>query len=60
MHQLMRAARSGTKDGLEKTKMAVMRRVSFLQRKDHSGKAILVSLEQYLHDKPVFVSGKIW
>lgn len=37
MHQLMRAARSGTKDGLEKTKMAVMRKVSFLQKKDHSG-----------------------
>ncbi|XP_066526655.1 rho guanine nucleotide exchange factor 10-like protein isoform X2 [Hoplias malabaricus] len=36
VHQLMRAARSGTKDGLEKTKIAVMRRVSFLQRKDHS------------------------
>ncbi|KAI5093342.1 rho guanine nucleotide exchange factor 10-like protein isoform X1 [Silurus meridionalis] len=36
MHQLMRAARSGTKDGLEKTKMAVMRKVSFLQKKDHS------------------------
>ncbi|XP_058646870.1 rho guanine nucleotide exchange factor 10-like protein isoform X6 [Onychostoma macrolepis] len=36
VHQLMRAARSGTKDGLEKTKMAVMRRVSFLHKKDHS------------------------
>ncbi|RXN34051.1 rho guanine nucleotide exchange factor 10 isoform X1 [Labeo rohita] len=36
VHQLMRAARSGTKDGLEKTKIAVMRRVSFLQKKDHS------------------------
>uniref|UniRef100_A0A8B9HJE6 Rho guanine nucleotide exchange factor (GEF) 10-like a n=1 Tax=Astyanax mexicanus TaxID=7994 RepID=A0A8B9HJE6_ASTMX len=33
---LMRAARSGTKDGLEKTKIAVMRRVSFLQKKDQS------------------------
>ncbi|TSW21770.1 Rho guanine nucleotide exchange factor 10-like protein [Bagarius yarrelli] len=39
MHQFMRAARSGTKDGLEKTKMAVMRRVSFLQRKDQSDEA---------------------
>ncbi|KAI5623008.1 rho guanine nucleotide exchange factor 10-like protein isoform X2 [Silurus asotus] len=39
MHQLMRAARSGTKDGLEKTKMAVMRKVSFLQKKDHPDKA---------------------
>ncbi|XP_076123415.1 rho guanine nucleotide exchange factor 10-like protein isoform X2 [Alosa pseudoharengus] len=36
VQQLMRAARSGTKDGLEKTKIAVMRRVSFLHhRKDH-------------------------
>uniref|UniRef100_A0A3Q0RZF9 DH domain-containing protein n=1 Tax=Amphilophus citrinellus TaxID=61819 RepID=A0A3Q0RZF9_AMPCI len=32
--QLMKAARSGTKDGLERTKIAVMRKVSFLQRKD--------------------------
>uniref|UniRef100_A0A673FS25 Rho guanine nucleotide exchange factor 10-like protein n=1 Tax=Sinocyclocheilus rhinocerous TaxID=307959 RepID=A0A673FS25_9TELE len=37
VHQLMRAARSGTKDGLEKTKIAVMRRVSFLHKKEHSG-----------------------
>ncbi|XP_042589952.1 rho guanine nucleotide exchange factor 10-like protein isoform X1 [Cyprinus carpio] len=36
VHQLMRAARSGTKDGLEKTRIAVMRRVSFLHKKDHS------------------------
>ncbi|KAL2090467.1 hypothetical protein ACEWY4_012730 [Coilia grayii] len=36
VQQLMRAARSGTKDGLEKTKIAVMRRVSFLHRRDHS------------------------
>lgn len=33
----MKAARSGTKDGLEKTKIAVMRKVSFLQRKDQLG-----------------------
>ncbi|XP_072521490.1 rho guanine nucleotide exchange factor 10-like protein isoform X3 [Salminus brasiliensis] len=39
VHQLMRAARSGTKDGLEKTKIAVMRRVSFLQKKDHAVEA---------------------
>uniref|UniRef100_A0A667ZMH3 Rho guanine nucleotide exchange factor 10 like n=1 Tax=Myripristis murdjan TaxID=586833 RepID=A0A667ZMH3_9TELE len=38
VQQLMKAARSGTKDGLEKTKIAVMRRVSFLQRKDQLGK----------------------
>lgn len=35
----MKAARSGTKDGLEKTKIAVMRKVSFLQRKDQLGNA---------------------
>lgn len=35
----MKAARSGTKDGLEKTKIAVMRKVSFLQRKDQMGNA---------------------
>lgn len=39
VQQLMKAARSGTKDGLEKTKIAVMRKVSFLQRKDHLGNA---------------------
>ncbi|NWW17121.1 ARGAL protein, partial [Falcunculus frontatus] len=37
MSQLMRAARSGTKDGLEKTRMAVMRKVTFLQRRDNPG-----------------------
>ncbi|XP_062311987.1 rho guanine nucleotide exchange factor 10-like protein, partial [Osmerus eperlanus] len=36
VNQLMKAARSGTKDGLEKTKIALMRRVSFLHRKDQS------------------------
>ncbi|XP_058674646.1 rho guanine nucleotide exchange factor 10-like protein [Ammospiza nelsoni] len=35
--QLMRAARSGTKDGLERTRMAVLRRVTFLQRRDGTG-----------------------
>lgn len=35
----MKAARSGTKDGLEKTKIAVMRKVSFLQKKDQLGKS---------------------
>lgn len=33
----MKAARNGTKDGLEKTKLAMFRKVSFLQRKDSSG-----------------------
>uniref|UniRef100_A0A4W5QA31 Rho guanine nucleotide exchange factor 10 like n=1 Tax=Hucho hucho TaxID=62062 RepID=A0A4W5QA31_9TELE len=31
---LMKAARNGTKDGLEKTKSAMMRKVSFLQKKE--------------------------
>ncbi|XP_053300685.1 rho guanine nucleotide exchange factor 10-like protein [Pleuronectes platessa] len=38
VQQLMKAARSGTKDGLEKTKLAVMRKVSLLQRKDQSAR----------------------
>ncbi|XP_053307873.1 rho guanine nucleotide exchange factor 10-like protein [Spea bombifrons] len=37
MTQLMKAARSGTKDGLEKTRIAVMRKVTFLQRKETAG-----------------------
>ncbi|KAM4563381.1 rho guanine nucleotide exchange factor 10-like protein isoform 1-T2 [Odontesthes bonariensis] len=37
VQKLMKAARNGTKDGLEKTKLAMMRKVSFLQRKDSSG-----------------------
>lgn len=41
VQQLMKAARSGTKDGLEKTKIAVMRKVSFLHRKDAAGKKFL-------------------
>uniref|UniRef100_A0A4W5QA69 Rho guanine nucleotide exchange factor 10 like n=1 Tax=Hucho hucho TaxID=62062 RepID=A0A4W5QA69_9TELE len=34
---LMKAARNGTKDGLEKTKSAMMRKVSFLQKKETTG-----------------------
>ncbi|XP_051962088.1 rho guanine nucleotide exchange factor 10-like protein [Xyrauchen texanus] len=34
VQQLMKAARSGAKDGLEKTKIAMMRKVSFLSKKD--------------------------
>ncbi|XP_042672374.1 rho guanine nucleotide exchange factor 10-like protein isoform X3 [Centrocercus urophasianus] len=37
MTQLMKAAKSGTKDGLEKTKIAVMRKVTFLHRKEVPG-----------------------
>uniref|UniRef100_A0A673YEH4 Rho guanine nucleotide exchange factor 10 like n=1 Tax=Salmo trutta TaxID=8032 RepID=A0A673YEH4_SALTR len=32
----MKAARSGTKDGLDKTRIAFMQKVSFLHKKDHS------------------------
>ncbi|XP_065141979.1 rho guanine nucleotide exchange factor 10-like protein isoform X1 [Paramisgurnus dabryanus] len=34
VQQLMKFARNGTKDGLEKTKIAMMRKVSFLSKKD--------------------------
>ncbi|KAI5612296.1 rho guanine nucleotide exchange factor 10-like protein isoform X1 [Silurus asotus] len=36
VQQLMKAARSGTKDGLEKTKIAMMRKVSFLNKKEYT------------------------
>ncbi|KAM7405481.1 hypothetical protein PAMP_012740 [Pampus punctatissimus] len=36
VQQLMKAARNGTKDSLEKTKLAMIRKVSFLQRKDYT------------------------
>ncbi|XP_053337814.1 rho guanine nucleotide exchange factor 10-like protein isoform X3 [Clarias gariepinus] len=36
VHQLMKAARNGTKDGLEKTKIAMMRKVSFLNKKENT------------------------
>ncbi|NXL68410.1 ARGAL protein, partial [Chordeiles acutipennis] len=39
MTQLMKAAKSGTKDGLEKTKIAVMRKVTFLHRKEAPGES---------------------
>ncbi|XP_066059239.1 rho guanine nucleotide exchange factor 10-like protein isoform X9 [Chamaea fasciata] len=35
--RLVRAARSGTRDGLERTRMAVLRGVTFLQRRDGTG-----------------------
>ncbi|XP_034550666.1 rho guanine nucleotide exchange factor 10-like protein isoform X2 [Notolabrus celidotus] len=37
VQQLMKAARNGTKDSLEKTKLAMIRKVSFLHRKDSIG-----------------------
>ncbi|KAL6482894.1 hypothetical protein MHYP_G00077660 [Metynnis hypsauchen] len=36
VQQLMKAARNGTKDGLEKTKIAMMRKVSFLSKKENT------------------------
>ncbi|KAJ8257576.1 hypothetical protein GJAV_G00187170 [Gymnothorax javanicus] len=35
VQQLMKAARNGTKDGIEKTRIAMLRKVSFLQKKDN-------------------------
>uniref|UniRef100_A0A8C3AKD4 Rho guanine nucleotide exchange factor 10 like n=1 Tax=Cyclopterus lumpus TaxID=8103 RepID=A0A8C3AKD4_CYCLU len=37
VQQLMKAARSGTRGSLEKTKLAMIRKVSFLQKKDSTG-----------------------
>ncbi|KPP73372.1 hypothetical protein Z043_107550 [Scleropages formosus] len=39
VQQLMKAARNGTKDGLEKTRLAMMRKVSFLHKKESSAEA---------------------
>uniref|UniRef100_A0A7N6BXU9 DH domain-containing protein n=1 Tax=Anabas testudineus TaxID=64144 RepID=A0A7N6BXU9_ANATE len=47
VQQLMKAARNGTKDGLEKTKLAMIRKVSFLQRKDSIGEG--KDDEGYMH-----------
>ncbi|TNN25257.1 Rho guanine nucleotide exchange factor 10-like protein [Liparis tanakae] len=37
VQQLMKAARSGTRGGLEKTKLAMLRKVAFLQRREPTG-----------------------
>ena len=37
VQQFVKAVRNGTKDGLEKTKLAMIRKVSLLQRKDSTG-----------------------
>ncbi|KAK5862953.1 hypothetical protein PBY51_000018 [Eleginops maclovinus] len=58
VQQLMKAARNGTKDGLEKTKLAMFRKVSFLQRKDAIGEGkddagyIEVSVCELKHPPP--------
>ena len=43
VQQMMKAARNDTKDGLKKTKLAMIRKVSFLQRKDSTGTASVTS-----------------
>ncbi|XP_076848042.1 rho guanine nucleotide exchange factor 10-like protein isoform X2 [Brachyhypopomus gauderio] len=48
VQQLMKAARSGTKDGLEKTKIAMMRKVSFLNKKENTGPADVEDDSGYL------------
>ncbi|NXO70570.1 ARGAL protein, partial [Phainopepla nitens] len=57
--QLMRAARSGTRDGLERTRMAVLRKVTFLQRRDSPGDSeeedtgfLEVSVSDVRHPRP--------
>lgn len=42
----MKAARDGTKDSLEKTKLAMIRKVSFLQRKEPTGTQTEIKLSQ--------------
>lgn len=42
----MKAARNGTKDGLEKTKLAMIRKVSFLQKKASTGTQSEMSSER--------------
>ncbi|XP_062396335.1 rho guanine nucleotide exchange factor 10-like protein isoform X2 [Sardina pilchardus] len=58
VQQLMKAARDGTKDGLEKTKIAMMRKVSFLNKKELTGDTedesgyLDVSLSEVKHPPP--------
>ncbi|XP_045912462.1 rho guanine nucleotide exchange factor 10-like protein isoform X1 [Micropterus dolomieu] len=58
VQQLMKAARSGTKDSLEKTKLAMIRKVSFLHRKDSTGEGkddagyLDVSVCEFKHPPP--------
>lgn len=66
VQQLMKAAKSGTKDGLEKTKIAVMRKVSFLQRKDQFGNAgksesfVIVGQLAFLDESYTIFSNGYW
>ncbi|XP_062422147.1 rho guanine nucleotide exchange factor 10-like protein isoform X2 [Pungitius pungitius] len=58
VQQLMKAARSGTRSGVKKTKLAMIRKVSFLQRKDSTGEVkddagyLDVSLCELKHPPP--------
>lgn len=65
MTQLMKAAKSGTKDGLEKTRIAVMRKVSFLHRKDVLGEELRAgpgvgSVSAGVGGRGHWVSGLLW
>ena len=57
MTQLMKAAKSGTKDGLEKTKIAVMRKVTFLHRKEVPGERG-VPFQAYINLSRIIKVGK--
>ncbi|KAJ8387207.1 hypothetical protein AAFF_G00159260 [Aldrovandia affinis] len=58
VQQLMKAARNGTKDGIEKTKIAMMRKVSFLHKKDNPDDAeddagyLDVTVSEFKHPPP--------
>ncbi|XP_035237002.1 rho guanine nucleotide exchange factor 10-like protein isoform X2 [Anguilla anguilla] len=58
VQQLMKAARNGTKDGIEKTKIAMMRKVSFLHKKDTLEETeddagyLDVNVSEYKHPPP--------
>ncbi|KAG5838621.1 hypothetical protein ANANG_G00225560 [Anguilla anguilla] len=58
VQQLMKAARNGTKDGIEKTKIAMMRKVSFLHKKDNLEETeddagyLDVNVSEYKHPPP--------
>ncbi|KAJ8370958.1 hypothetical protein SKAU_G00109860 [Synaphobranchus kaupii] len=58
VQQLMKAARNGTKDGIEKTRIAMLRKVSFLHKKDSLEETeddagyLDVSVSEYKHPPP--------
>lgn len=61
----MKAARNGTKDGLEKTKLAMIRKVSFLQKKASTGtQSEMFSKYQYVEFRETHtqltLNGSVW